>query len=1096
MSHDGRGSRLWLATFGLAAVVVLFGASVRAYLSAARWMDHTLEVRATIDAWLHEVRTVESSARRFLETAEPADRAAFTSAAERARRAAARFNSLVVDNERQRLAGAQTARDAELVIGHYGSLLDRASGPRPGGAGSRVIVGEVEQKLLTDRFEQDCFAMQREEARLLDERRARIKERVLLATAGGSALGAMAFGFLLAAWVSHAQRERLLATTADAAEARLRSLSAVAVALSEVRTKSEVAVVVVDVIMRALGADTATLHLLDARGTTLELIGQRGVAPEIVEKIRRISSETNSVTFATLTSGEALFAETEADYKKLLPNIQRMPAEGPRAKSFFSIPLVVEGRPVGLLGMGFYRAHRFSPEDRVLIDTMSKHCGQALARAVRLESEDEARRWLTTTLRSIGDAVIATDARGLITFMNPVAEKLTGFTEAESRCQPLEQVFRIFSEETRAVVENPVARILREGAVIGLANHTILRSRTGEERPIDDSGAPIRSEAGEIVGVVLVFRDVSRDKAERARRDFLAQAGEALVSSLDYAQTLATVTRLAVPAIADWCAVHILDAKTGTPYQAAVAHADPLKLELARVLGERYPADPSAPHGAPAVISSGKSELYEQIPPTLLEASARSPEHLALIRELDLHSAMVVPLRAREHVLGAVTFVYAESQRHYGSDDLAFAEDFARRAAMAIENALALRQVDQARAQERRLRADAEVASRAKDDFLAMVSHELRTPLNAILGWSVILRTPGNQEKFERGLAVIERNARAQAKLIEDVLDVSRIISGKLALSLGPTSIAEAISASIETVAPAAEAKEISVEATLPTEPVTITADAQRVQQIVWNLLSNAVKFTPKGGKVRIAATREGTEVRIVVRDTGEGIRPELLDSVFAPFQQADTSTTRRHGGLGLGLAIVRQLVVAHGGTVHAESEGLGCGATFVVALPARAASSSGPRQLPTGHLSSTPPPPASGERALAGLVVLVVDDEEDALQLESRVLSAHGAEVHTAASAREAFAKVASIRPDVLVSDIGMPEEDGYTLIRKVRSLPPEQGGHTLAVALTAYARREDAQRAFAAGYQRHVAKPIEPVELANVVANLRSGDSRPPDV
>jgi len=843
--------------------------------------------------------------------------------------------------------------------------------------------------------------------------------------------------------------------------------------------------------MQALGADTATLYLLDQAGTTLELVGERGVAPTIIEQIRRLTLATSPVTFASLATGEACWAETEADYKKLLPNIQRMAAEGPRASAFWSVPLVVEGRPVGLLGMGYYRPHRFSPEDRVLIDTVTKHCAQALARAVRLQSEEEGRRWFTTTLRSIGDAVIATDAQGVVTFMNPVAEALTGFGEAEARGQPLELVFRIFSEETRGAVESPVARVLREGARVGLANHTILRSRNGREVPINDSGAPIRSETGELFGVVLVFRDVSREKAERARREFLAQAGEALVGSLDYAQTLATVTRLAVPAIADWCSIHILEAGATTPYQAAVAHADPLKLDLAKMLGEIYPADPDAPRGPPAVLRSGKSELYTDIPPALLETNARTADHLALLRELDPQSAMVVPLRGREHVLGAMTFVYAESRRRYASEELAFAEDFARRAAMAIENALALRQVDQARTQERRLRAAAEVASRAKDDFLAMVSHELRTPLNSILGWAVILRTPGNQEKLERGLAVIERNARAQAKLIEDVLDMSRIIAGKLALSLGPTSVAEAVTASIETVSPAAEAKGISVEAELPSEPITFMADPARVQQVVWNLLSNAVKFTPSGGSVRIQASHADAEVRIVVSDTGEGIHPDLLPSVFDPFQQADTSTTRRHGGLGLGLAIVKQLVVAHGGTVRAESAGPGQGATFRVTLPARTAAT--PRRRGSTDGNASPQPTGDAGRELAGLVVLVVDDEDDARQLECRVLAAHGAEVHTAASAKEAFLKIGAFKPDVIVSDIGMPDEDGYSLMRKLRALPAEQGGRTLAVALTAYARREDAQRAFAAGFQRHVVKPIEPAELASVVANLKAGDARP---
>jgi signal transduction histidine kinase/CheY-like chemotaxis protein len=612
----------------------------------------------------------------------------------------------------------------------------------------------------------------------------------------------------------------------------------------------------------------------------------------------------------------------------------------------------------------------------------------------------------------------------------------------------------------------------------------VLRSKRGLEIPIDDSGAPIRNERGEIIGVVLVFRDVTREKGERARREFLAKAGDALVSSLDYGTTLATIARLAVPAIADWCAVEILDPGATASRQAVVAHVDPSKVRFAEELGRRYPPDPKATTGVPQVIRSGKPELYPEIPAALLEAAAQDEEHLKLIRELRLESGMVVPLKAHGRIHGAMTFVYAESGRRYSEDDLAFAQDFARRAAMAIDNALALREVEASRSKEQRLRSDAEIASRAKDEFLAMVSHELRTPLNAILGWAVMLRRRSPSAESDRALAIIERNAQAQAKLIEDVLDVSRIISGKLTLSLSPTNIADAITAAMETVAPAAEAKHITIAAELATDVPPITADADRVQQVVWNLLSNAVKFSPKGGTVSLRAYRNGSEVCIEVKDTGEGIRPDALPYIFEAFQQADVSTTRRHGGLGLGLAIVKQLVQAHGGTVRAESEGDGKGALFLVVIPARSAVpaiTDAPRAPSIDAVTNPLPAPR-----LDGLKVLVVDDEADALGLVREALRDGGAEVHTASSASEAMMKFESVRPDVLVSDIGMPGEDGYSLVRRVRALPPAAGGRTPAVALTAYARVEDAQRAFAAGYQMHVAKPAPPEKLLNVVANL----------
>jgi signal transduction histidine kinase/ActR/RegA family two-component response regulator len=432
-----------------------------------------------------------------------------------------------------------------------------------------------------------------------------------------------------------------------------------------------------------------------------------------------------------------------------------------------------------------------------------------------------------------------------------------------------------------------------------------------------------------------------------------------------------------------------------------------------------------------------------------------------------------------------MTFIYADSGRRYAEDDLAFAEDFARRAAMAIENALSLRGAEEARENERWLRSEAELASRSKDEFLATVSHELRTPLNAILGWTVTLRGRKPPEDMDRALAVVERNARAQAKLIEDVLDVSRIISGKLALNLGPTKVSDVVRAAIETVTPAAEAKQIVMTAHLEDESLTITADPDRTQQIVWNLLSNAVKFTPKGGSVSVHVRRDGSDVRMRVTDTGEGIRSSVLPLIFEAFRQGDASTTRRHGGLGLGLAIVKQLVTAHGGSVRAESEGPGRGATFVVDLPARSAVPAVGRPAQRSPSQEGSPVAASAPR-IEGLRLLVVDDEQDALDLVGDVLREYGAEVHVASSADEALAKVAEVRPDVIVSDIGMPGVDGYALIRKVRMLSPRDGGRTPAVALTAYAGSDDARRAFAAGYQRHATKPIEPAHLATLVANL----------
>ena len=1072
------------AAFGLAAVIALFAVAVAAYVSATEWVDHTVKVDETVDEWLATLLEAETGVRGYLLAGTPAFLSPYESALEKERGLAERVRALVSDNPSE-IRNVQSAdAEARAAMDRLRETVALVRAGRRDEAVAAFEAGEGNRDLIA--FRGATGRIIDSEAGLLVERRATARTRAWLSLLAVVALTLVSYALLAYAWRLQATRADLLDRLAREARERLQTLSNIAVALSEARTRAQVASIVVDLGMRAARADTCTLYLLDESGAALELVGERGVSPELVPSLRRISDRDGPpATYASFKSGETLWAENEADYAAIHPGISAMQARGPRAKAFWSVPLVAEGHPVGLLGMGFYAPTRFSLDERAFVTTLSHQCAQALLRASRLEREDEARSWFTTTLRSIGDAVIATDAEGNVIFMNPVAERLTGYAESEAAGRKLKDVFVILSEQTRAPLESPVAKVLREGTVVGLANHTLLRSRNGVEIPIDDSGAPIKNDTGRISGVVLVFRDGTHERRERIRREFLASAGVALVSSIDYQSVLATVARLAVPTLADYCTVDVLEPGSSVPVQAAIAHVDPAKVRFGREMAERYPRDPNAERGVLGVIRTGKPELYERVPEELLERSARDAEHLRLVRELKLESAMIVPLRGQKRIFGAMTFVYAGSGRYYGEDDLSFAEDFARRAAMAIENALAVKEVEQARAHEQALRSEAEIASRAKDEFLAMVSHELRTPLTAILGWAVMLRERGSGADVARGLAVIERNARAQTKLIEDVLDVSRIISGKLALTVASTSVAQVVATAIETVTPAARAKDVTITVDVPDPGPNIIADADRLQQIVWNLLSNAVKFTAKGGNVSVNVRAEGSEVCVSVSDTGEGIRADALPFVFEPFRQADSSTTRRHGGLGLGLAIVKQLVAAHGGTVQAESGGEGKGATFTVRLPARAAIPAIAR-VPRAADTAEPARPVDGASRLDGLRVLVVDDEVDALELVASVLAEHGAEVHCSSSAMEAVDAFERVRPDVVVSDIGMPQMDGYSLIKKIRSLSPEKGGRTPALALTAYARTEDAQRAFAAGYQMHVTKPVEPGQLAAVVANL----------
>jgi signal transduction histidine kinase/CheY-like chemotaxis protein len=391
-------------------------------------------------------------------------------------------------------------------------------------------------------------------------------------------------------------------------------------------------------------------------------------------------------------------------------------------------------------------------------------------------------------------------------------------------------------------------------------------------------------------------------------------------------------------------------------------------------------------------------------------------------------------------------------------------------------------------------RAEADTANGIKDEFLATVSHELRTPLSAILGWSQLLASTNlDEQQSKRAVETILRNARAQAEIINDLLDISRIITGKLRLDVRSVELARMIEAVVDGVRPAADARNIHLQTAIDPQISPISGDPDRLQQIIWNLVSNAIKFTPPGGRVEVRLERIDSHVEITISDTGQGIGPELLLHVFDRFRQSDSSTTRRHGGLGLGLSIVRQLVELHGGTVTAESPGEDAGTTFKVVLPVTSV-----HNKPSDSEKTTQPmiegtSPTDIQQSLNGLRVLVVDDERDSRELIAAVLMLHGAEVVSFGSAIEALEEMERQQFDVLVSDIGMAERDGYWLIKKVRQLPEEHGGRIPAAALTAYAGVEDRKRVLLAGYQMHIPKPVEPAALTSVVVSLAEQYAKP---
>ncbi|HVV87612.1 MAG TPA: ATP-binding protein [Kofleriaceae bacterium] len=798
-----------------------------------------------------------------------------------------------------------------------------------------------------------------------------------------------------------------------------------------------------------------------------------------------------------------------------------------------------------------------------------------------------SREWFSTALRSIGDAVITTDRGGVITFMNPVAEQLTGWSVAEATGRPLADVFAIVDEARGEPAENPVERVMRDGVVVGLANHTILKSRQRGDVPIDDSAAPIRDGAGALVGVILVFRDVSAERLEDRRRDFLARAAEELNSSLDYEATLATVARLAVPTIADWCAVDIAD--DGRPRRLAVAHVDPSKIDFVHDIQRRYPPDPDAATGVLRILETGEPEMIAEIPPALIEAGARDAEHLALIRQLALHSYIGVPIRRGERTIGVITFVTAESRRVYGAADLALARSLADRAAVAVDNARLYREAQRARAdaahQRDRLEAlimaapsaiavigardlafeminepfrrlvphaepgvhagdvaasagnvamiegviatgqpwtqhelpvprarteagapgyvslaaqplrdgagaidrvvvfahdvtdqvvarqrveaagaEAERANRSKDEFLAMLGHELRNPLAPILtALQLMTLRGGDAHQHER--MIIERQVRHVVRLVDDLLDVSRITRGKVKLERERLELAEVLADAIEVASPLLEHGRHVLELHVPRQGLVVFVDRSRLAQVIANLLTNAAKYTESGGRIDVTAQRTGGQIELRVRDTGIGISADMLPRVFDLFVQQPQAIDRSRGGLGLGLTIVKNLVSLHDGEVSAHSDGPGKGSEFVVRLPAA-------REGATATSSSNPelrPPEAARPRSK----VLIVDDNEDAADLLSMVLESRGYVTRIARDGPSALRVVEEFRPETALLDIGLPVMDGFELARRMRANPALAGLRLIAV--TGYGQETDRQRSREAGFDHHLVKPID---------------------
>jgi PAS domain S-box-containing protein len=691
-----------------------------------------------------------------------------------------------------------------------------------------------------------------------------------------------------------------------------------------------------------------------------------------------------------------------------------------------------------------------------------------------------------------------------IDFVSEYVEKMLGYSTDEWLSTPNFWLSIVHPDDAgRAAEEAAAIFATRKG---GTSRFRWL-AKDGRAVWVEAQSVVVCDDSENPIGMRGVTMDITeRKRAEDAQR-FLAEASGLLAGSLDYEITLGSVAKLAVPNLADWCIVHIIGAN-GRLRQLAVVHSDPAKEQAARKLQERYPVNPDRAIGVPNVLRTGRPEFYPVVNQERLEMVARNQEVASVLRELNLKSCMIVPLVARNRTLGTITLATAESNRYYDANDLKLAEDLAHRIALAVDNARlyreaqdavtaredALRIRDELLKREHLAREEAETANRSKDEFLATVSHELRTPLNAILGWAHMLRSNRLDDTTQiRALETIERNAKSQAQLIEDILDVSRIVTGKLRLDVRPVVLDAVVDAAIEAVRPAADAKEIRIDNILDPSAGPVSGDPNRLQQVIWNLVANAVKFTGRGGRVQVHLQRVASSIEITVRDTGQGISAEFLPYVFDRFRQADATSTRRHGGLGLGLAIVRHLVEMHGGTVEATSPGETLGATFTVKLPPIVTRVSRrdhelPLPAPVATISLEP------SARLDGVRVMVVDDESDTREMLRIMIGQLGAEVKACSSSEEAMRLFSQWKPDVILSDIEMPDEDGYELIRKVRRSEANGGRKVPAIALTAYGRVEDRLRALSAGYQMHIAKPAEPAEIAAVIASLAARSASGP--
>jgi PAS domain S-box-containing protein len=683
-----------------------------------------------------------------------------------------------------------------------------------------------------------------------------------------------------------------------------------------------------------------------------------------------------------------------------------------------------------------------------------------------------AQAHLAAIVDSADDAIIAKDLDGIIRSSNVAAERLFGYRADELVGRPV----RILIPPERQSEEDDILARLRRGERIDHFE-TERVTKDGRRLHVSLTVSPVRDESGRIIGASKIARDITGVKQAEAERIRLLS---------EHAAVTETLNNVGAIVASDLDRGRVVQAVTDAATELTTAAFGAFFYNVVNESGESYTL---------YTISGVPREEFSQFPmPRNTEVFEPTFKGTAVVRSADItkdpryghnpphhgmpaghlpvRSYLAVPVRGRAgEIIGGLFFGHPEAGRFdEGHERLALG--VASWASVALENA--------------RLYTSVQEASRVKDEFLASLSHELRTPLNAILGYSRMLRSGIiAPDKKEKAIATIERNATSLTQIVEDVLDISRIVSGKIRLNVQSVDFPDVVRSAVDAVAPAADAKGLRLETVLDPQATPISGDPERLQQILWNILSNAVKFTNRGGRVQARLERVNSHVEVTVSDTGIGIPSEFLPFVFERFRQADAGIARERGGLGLGLSIARQLAEMHGGTIEVFSAGADQGSTFRVRIPLMIVHPI-PHGVPRVHPRSDVSPSNAAIADLTGIHVLAVDDEPDALDLVSEVLQAAGARATTARSAAEALASLETEVPDVIVADLGMPHMDGLALIERLRQHPDRRVRDLPAAALTAYARSEDRMRALRAGFQIHLAKPIDPAELVTTIAAL----------